>query len=191
MPLHRRTLMLTLAACLTTGSALAQVTPAQPKVQLRTTLGDIVVQLETEKAPVTVKNFLQYVKDKHYDGTIFHRVIDGFMVQGGGMTASLQEKPTRAPIQLEAGNGLKNVRYSIAMARKPDPNSATAQFFINVKDNTMLDAPKPDGYGYAVFGQVIEGQEVVDKIRQVPTGRRGMYDDVPLTAVQILSATLL
>lgn len=191
MPLHRRTLMLTLAACLTTGSALAQMTPAQPQVKLRTTLGDIVVQLETAKAPVTVKNFLQYVKDKHYDGTVFHRVIDGFMIQGGGMTASLQEKPTRAPIPLEANNGLKNVRYSIAMARKPDPNSATAQFFINVNDNTNLDAPRPDGHGYAVFGQVVQGQEVVDKIRAVPTGRRGMYDDVPLSPVKIISATLL
>lgn len=191
MPLHRRTLMLTLAACLTAGSALAQMTPAQPQVKLRTTLGDIVVQLETAKAPVTVKNFLQYVKDKHYDGTVFHRVIGNFMIQGGGMTASLQEKPTRAPIPLEANNGLKNVRYSIAMARKPDPNSATAQFFINVNDNTNLDAPRPDGYGYAVFGQVVQGQEVVDKIRAVPTGRRGMYDDVPLSPVKIISATLL
>ncbi len=191
MSLHRRTLMLTLAACLATGSALAQMTPAQPKVKLHTTLGDIVVQLETAKAPVTVKNFLQYVTDKHYDGTIFHRVIDGFMIQGGGMTASLQEKPTRAPIQLEADNGLKNVHYSIAMARKPDPNSATAQFFINVKDNTNLDAPRPDGHGYAVFGQVVQGREVVDKIRAVPTGRRGMYDNVPLAPVEIISATLL
>ena len=113
------------------------------------------------------------------------------MIQGGGMTANLQEKATRTPIPLEANNGLKNVRYSIAMARRPDPNSATAQFFINVKDNTMLDAPKPDGHGYAVFGQVIAGQEVVDKIRQVPTGRQGMYSDVPLRPVTIIAATQL
>ena len=191
MPLPRRTLMLSLAVCLVTGSALAQMTPAHPQVRLHTTLGDIVVELETAKAPVTVKNFLQYVNDKHYDGTIFHRVIGNFMIQGGGMTASLKEKPTRAPIQLEAGNGLKNVRYSIAMARKPDPNSATAQFFINVKDNANLDAPRPDGYGYTVFGQVVQGQEVVEKIRVVPTGRRGFYDDVPLAPVEIISATLL
>ncbi len=137
-------------------------------MKLHTSLGDIVVQLEPERAPATVANFLQYVQDKHYDGTIFHRVIDGFMIQGGGMTANLQEKATRAPIPLEANNGLKNVRYSIAMARRPDPNSATAQFFINVKDNTMLDAPKPDGHGYAVFGQVIAGQEVVDKSARCP-----------------------
>lgn len=191
MPLHRRTLMLALAACCTTGSVLAQTPPTQPQVKLHTSLGDIVVQLEPEKAPATVANFLQYVQDKHYDGTIFHRVIDGFMIQGGGMTANLQEKATRAPIPLEANNGLKNVRYSIAMARRPDPNSATAQFFINVKDNTMLDAPKPDGHGYAVFGQVIAGQEVVDKIRQVPTGRQGMYSDVPLRPVTIIAATQL
>ena len=141
---HRRTLMLALAACCTTGSALAQTPPTQPQVKLHTSLGDIVVQLEPEKDPATVATFLQYVQDRHYDGTISHSVIDGFMIQGGGMTASLQEKATRTPIPLEANNGLKNVRYSIAMARRPDPNSATAQFFINVKDNTMLDAPKPD-----------------------------------------------
>lgn len=162
-----------------------------PRVKLATSLGDIVVELNPAKAPKTVENFLKYVADKHYDGTIFHRVIDGFMIQGGGMTANLQEKATRTPIPLEANNGLKNVRYSIAMARRPDPNSATAQFFINVKDNTMLDAPKPDGHGYAVFGQVIAGQEVVDKIRQVPTGRQGMYSDVPLRPVTIIAATQL
>ena len=191
MPLHRRTLMLALAACCTTGSALAQTPPTQPQVKLHTSLGDIVVQLEPEKAPATVANFLQYVQDKHYDGTIFHRVIDGFMIQGGGMDENFKEKATRDAIENEADNGLKKIGSSIAMARRPDPNSATAQFFINVKDNTMLDAPKPDGHGYAVFGQVIAGQEVVDKIRQVPTGRQGMYSDVPLRPVTIIAATQL
>ena len=163
--------------------------------------GTLIVTGRTGPSDTTTNNYAELfksrlvlesvVKDKHYDGTIFHRVIDGFMIQGGGMTANLQEKATRTPIPLEANNGLKNVRYSIAMARRPDPNSATAQFFINVKDNTMLDAPKPDGHGYAVFGQVIAGQEVVDKIRQVPTGRQGMYSDVPLRPVTIIAATQL
>ena len=172
---------------------------SNPQVELHITInvadeatqGVITLELDAEKAPKTTENFLAYVNDGFYNGTIFHRVIDGFMIQGGGMTANLQEKATRAPIPLEANNGLKNVRYSIAMARRPDPNSATAQFFINVKDNTMLDAPKPDGHGYAVFGQVIAGQEVVDKIRQVPTGRQGMYSDVPLRPVTIIAATQL
>ena len=193
MNLSRR-LLTRLAATVLAGAALTTALPAfaaDPKVKFVTTDGNFVVELYPDKAPKTVENFLRYVKDKHYDGTIFHRVIDGFMIQGGGMTANLQEKATRAPIPLEANNGLKNVRYSIAMARRPDPNSATAQFFINVKDNTMLDAPKPDGHGYAVFGQVIAGQEVVDKIRQVPTGRQGMYSDVPLRPVTIIAATQL
>lgn len=192
---HRRTLLKTLAAglgasALATG-ALAQMTPAAPQVQLHTNLGDIVLQLDTAKAPITVKNFLQYVQDKHYDGTIFHRVIGNFMIQGGGFTPAMREKPTREPIANEASNGLKNLAYTIAMARRSDPNSASAQFFINVKDNPGLDAPKPDGHGYAVFGKVVQGQDVVDKIRQLPTGRRGPYDDVPLTAVEILSARVL
>ncbi len=128
---------------------------AAPQVKLATSMGDIVVQLDPAKAPKTVENFLQYVRDKHYDGTIFHRVIDGFMVQGGGFTADMVQKPTRAPIPLEASNGLKNDTYTIAMARTGNPNSATAQFFINVKDNAMLNAPQPDGHGYAVFGKVV------------------------------------
>ena len=164
---------------------------AATPVRIETNMGNIDLVLDEKKAPVTVKNFVSYANKGHYNGTVFHRVIDGFMIQGGGMTANLQEKATRTPIPLEANNGLKNVRYSIAMARRPDPNSATAQFFINVKDNTMLDAPKPDGHGYAVFGQVIAGQEVVDKIRQVPTGRQGMYSDVPLRPVTIIAATQL
>ena len=158
-----------------------------PKVKLATSMGDIVVQLDPAKAPKTVANFLQYVKDKHYDGTIFHRVINGFMVQGGGFTADMVQKPTKSPIPLEATNGLKNDTYTIAMARTSDPQSATAQFFINVKDNAMLNAPKPDGYGYAVFGKVVQGMEVVDKIKAVATGQQ----DVPTTPVTITSATLV
>ncbi len=168
--------------------ALAQ---SAPQVKLSTSLGDIVLELNPAKAPKTVDNFLQYVKDKHYDGTVFHRVIDGFMVQGGGFTADLQQKPTRAAIPLEANNGLKNERYTIAMARTSDPNSATAQFFINVVNNAMLNAPQPDGHGYAVFGKVVKGTEVVDKIKGVATGNRGMHQNVPLTPVTIRSATLL
>ena len=162
---------------------------AQSKVQLKTSMGDIVLELNDAKAPKSAANFLQYVRDKHYDGTVFHRVIDGFMIQGGGMDANLSEKPTRAPIPLEASNGLKNDRGTIAMARTGNPNSATSQFFINVVNNEMLNAPKPDGYGYTVFGKVIKGMDVVDKIRAVATGNRGMHQNVPTTAVTILSAT--
>ena len=162
---------------------------AQSKVQLKTSMGDIVLELNDAKAPKSAANFLQYVRDKHYDGTVFHRVIDGFMIQGGGMDANLSEKPTRAPIPLEASNGLKNDRGTIAMARTGNPNSATSQFFINVVNNEMLNAPKPDGYGYTVFGKVIKGMDVVDTIRAVATGNRGMHQNVPTTAVTILSAT--
>ncbi|HYP83777.1 peptidylprolyl isomerase [Variovorax sp.] len=173
-------------------SAWAQTAAAgQPRVKLATTAGDIVLELDPAKAPKTVANFLQYVKDKHYDGTIFHRVIDGFMIQGGGYTADMKEKATRAPIPLEADNGLKNDAYTIAMARTGDPNSATSQFFINVKNNDMLNAPKPDGHGYAVFGKVVSGQAVVDKIRAVSTGRKGGMQDVPQQPVVIQSATLV
>ena len=161
------------------------------KVKLVTTQGEIVLELDAQKAPKTVANFLQYVKDKHYDGTVFHRVIDGFMIQGGGFSSDMQQKPTRPPVPLEAGNGLKNDRGTVAMARTSDPNSATAQFFINVKDNAMLNAPKPDGFGYTVFGKVVQGMEVVDKIRVVPTGNRGMYQNVPVTPVVIQSASVL
>jgi peptidyl-prolyl cis-trans isomerase A (cyclophilin A) len=157
------------------------------KVKLSTSLGDIVVELDAQKAPKSVANFLQYVKAGHYDGTVFHRVIDGFMVQGGGMKADLGEKPTRAPIPLEAGNGLSNQRGSLAMARTGVPDSATAQFFINVADNPRLDTA---GGGYAVFGKVIAGMDVVDKIRAVPTGNQGPYQNVPITPVVIQQATL-
>jgi len=157
------------------------------KVKLATTQGDIVLELDAAKAPKTVENFVQYVKAGHYNGTVFHRVIDNFMIQGGGMTADLKQKPTRAPIPLESKNGLNNVRGSVAMARTSDPNSATAQFFISVKDNAFLDAANsPDGNGYAVFGKVVSGMDVVDKIRAVPTGP----GDVPLTPVTIKTATL-
>ena len=169
----------------------AQATAEAPRVQLTTSLGNIVLELNPAKAPKTVANFLQYVQDKHYDGTVFHRVIDGFMVQGGGFTANMAQKPTRAPIALEASNGLKNDTYTIAMARTGNPDSATSQFFINVKDNAMLNAPQPDGHGYAVFAKVVQGQDVVDKIRAVPTGSKGGMQDVPTTPVTITSATVL
>ncbi|MFM7331634.1 MAG: peptidylprolyl isomerase [Brachymonas sp.] len=163
---------------------------AMPKVKLVTSMGEIVVELNPEKAPKSVENFLQYVKDKHYDGTIFHRVMDGFMIQGGGFNAEMQQKPVRAPIPLESSNGLKNDRGTIAMARTNVPNSATAQFFINVVNNNSLNAPMPDGYGYAVFGKVVSGMETVDKIRQVATGNRGPHGNVPQTPITITSATL-
>lgn len=162
------------------------------KVLFKTTAGDFTVALNAEKAPETVKNFLQYVNDKHYDGTIFHRVIGNFMVQGGGFTPAMQEKPTRAPIKLEAQNGLKNVRGSIAMARTAAPHSATAQFYINVVDNPGLDAPSPDGYGYTVFGTVVQGMDTtVEKIRKAPTGNKNGYSDVPMSALVIQSATVI
>jgi len=170
------------------GGAAAQ---ASPQVELKTSLGAIVLELDAAKAPKTVANFLQYVNSKHYDGTVFHRVMDGFMIQGGGFTADMQQKPTQAPIPLEARNGLKNDKYTVAMARTGDPNSATAQFFINVANNASLNAPQPDGHGYAVFGKVVRGTDVVDKIRAVATGNRGMHQNVPTTAVTIVSARVL
>ena len=177
-----------LAAMFTVAPAQAQDTP---KVKLATSMGDIVVQLDAAKAPKTVENFLAYVNSKHYDGTIFHRVIDGFMIQGGGFTPDMVQKPTNAPIALEAKNGLKNDTYTIAMARTGDPNSATSQFFINVKDNAMLNAPSPDGHGYAVFGKVVEGTAVVDKIKAVATGNKGPHQNVPSTPITINSATVV
>ena len=188
--ISRRTALIaaaTLAIATSAGTAWAQ---NAPRVKLSTTAGDIVVELYPDKAPKTVENFLQYVNDKQYDGTVFHRVIDGFMIQGGGFTPDLKQKPTRAPIPLEAKNGLKNDKYTIAMARTSDPNSATSQFFINVKDNANLNAPNPDGHGYAVFGKVVSGSEVVDKIRTARTGSKGGMQDVPLDAIIIQSATV-
>lgn len=168
--------------------ALAQ---AAPSVQFQTSAGDFVIELNAEKAPKTVENFLQYVNDKHYEGTIFHRVIDGFMVQGGGFTAAMAQKPTRGPIPLEASNGLRNDRGTIAMARTGNPNSATSQFFINVVDNAGLNAPQPDGFGYAVFGKVTSGMETIDKIRMLPTGNKAGMQNVPLTPVTITTVRLL
>jgi peptidyl-prolyl cis-trans isomerase A (cyclophilin A) len=161
------------------------------KVKLATSAGDIVLELDPVKAPKSVENFLQYVKDGHYNGTVFHRVIEDFMIQGGGMTPDLSQKPTRAPIPLESRNGLSNVRGSVAMARTGDPNSATAQFFINVKDNDFLNAEKSrDGNGYAVFAHVVSGIDVVDKIRRTPTTNKGSYQNVPAEAVIIKQATV-
>lgn len=170
--------------------AWAQAPADATRVRLNTSAGDIVLELDAAKAPKTVENFVQYVKDKHYDGTVFHRVIDGFMIQGGGFTADMTQKPTRAPIPLESRNGLTNGRGTIAMARTSNPNSATAQFFINVVDNAMLNAPNPDGYGYAVFGKVVTGMDVVDKIKAVPVGNKGGHQNVPNTPVTIIKATL-
>jgi peptidyl-prolyl cis-trans isomerase B (cyclophilin B) len=165
-------------------------TPAKRKVKmvtLHTNFGSITLELDAKAAPETVANFIQYAKDGHYDGTIFHRVIDGFMIQGGGFTADMDQKPTRAPIQNEAQNGLKNVTYSIAMARTPDPHSASSQFFINIADNAFLDfrAANSQGYGYCVFGKVTEGQDVVERIRKVRTGSKAGHQDVPVESVII------
>lgn len=182
-----KTASLTVALCFL-GATHAQE-PA-PKVLFQTTAGNFTVEVYPDKAPKTVENFLQYVKDKHYNGTIFHRVIPNFMVQGGGFSSNMQQKPTRAPVPLEASNKLKNDRGTIAMARTSDPNSATAQFFVNVVDNQNLNAPRPDGYGYTVFGKVTQGMDTIDKIRSMPTTSAGMYQDVPQTPIVINSATL-
>lgn len=179
------------AALLTLAGGLAVAQDSGPRVKLATSAGDIVLQLDPARAPKTVENFLQYVRDHHYDGTVFHRVIDGFMIQGGGYTPELREKPTRPPVALEAGNGLRNDRGTIAMARTANPNSATAQFFINLKDNPSLNAPQPDGYGYTVFGRVVQGLDVVDRIRAVPTGNQGPHQNVPLAPITINAATVL
>lgn len=159
-------------------------------VKLTTNFGTIVLELDAEKAPATVANFLQYVNSGFYNGTIFHRVIDGFMIQGGGMESGLKQKETQDPIKNEADNGLKNKAYTIAMARTPNPHSASSQFFINVGDNDFLNfsAPTAQGYGYCVFGKVVEGQDVVDAIKKVKTGSRGGHDDVPVDDVVIESA---
>lgn len=179
---------LTLASVATCASA---APAAAPKVALQTSAGEIVIELNAEKAPKTVENFLQYVKSGQYNGTIFHRVINGFMIQGGGFDTAMNEKPTRAPIRNEASNGLKNAAYTLAMARTGDPDSATAQFFINVSNNTALDYPGRDGAGYAVFGKVIKGTEVVDQIKAVATGDRGMNQNVPTKPIVITSAKVL
>jgi peptidyl-prolyl cis-trans isomerase A (cyclophilin A) len=169
--------------------ALAVVLPlaaqAATTVEIDTSMGTMTVELEPEKAPKTVANFLQYAKDGFYKGTIFHRVIPGFMVQGGGFTPDMQQKPTRDPVPIESKNGLKNLTGTIAMARTRNPDSATAQFFINVTDNGMLDYPKPDGFGYTVFGRVTRGAEIAQKIVEVPTRTVGPFENVPQTPVLI------
>lgn len=178
---------------LSLGSAVlaADVAPASPQVSLKTNMGEIVLELDQEKAPKSVANFLQYVKNGHYKGTIFHRVINDFMIQGGGMGPDLKTKKTGKPIANEAKNGLKNQMYTIAMARTGDPNSATSQFYINVNDNDNLDYPGRDGFGYSVFGRVIAGREVVDKIKAVVVDDvRGMQN-VPVIPIVIQSATVL
>jgi len=189
--LPRRAALALGAAALILGAACTQAPAAPPRVKLATTLGDVVLELDPVKAPKTVANFLQYVRDRHYDGTVFHRVIPDFMIQGGGLTVELAPKPTRGGVPNEAANGLKNERYTVAMARTGAPDSATAQFFINVRDNPNLDAPKPDGHGYAVFGRVVAGTEVVDRIRAAPTGLVGRMPDVPLQPIVILTATVV
>lgn len=162
-------------------------------IRLETSMGEICIELDAAKAPKTVENFISYVNAGHYDGTIFHRVINGFMIQGGGMTADMKEKPTREPVQNEADNGLSNDAYTVAMARTSDPHSATAQFFINVKKNDFLNfsSKTPQGWGYTVFGKVTKGQGVVNKIKQVATGSKGGHDDVPKEAVTIIKAEVV
>jgi cyclophilin family peptidyl-prolyl cis-trans isomerase len=166
---------------------------AGPKVEMQTSLGRIVIELDEEKAPISTKNFLAYTKDNFYAGTVFHRVIPGFMIQGGGFNQDMEQKPTKSPIANEAKNGLKNARGTIAMARTNDPQSATAQFFINHKDNVALDYPSRDGWGYAVFGKVTEGMNIVDKIANVPTGpfNRNFPTDVPIEPVVIKSVKII
>lgn len=165
----------------------------QPQVRIQTNHGEMLIQLNAEKAPKTVENFLTYVREGFYDGTVFHRVINNFMIQGGGFEAGMKQKDTHAPIENEADNGLKNNRYTLAMARTSDPHSATAQFFINVSDNDFLNftAPTSNGWGYAVFGEVIEGTEVVDKIKNVSTGNKGFHQDVPVEDVIIEKAVVV
>jgi cyclophilin family peptidyl-prolyl cis-trans isomerase len=180
---------------MTTISSTSQAADARhPQIDIQTNMGSIVVELDGEKAPKTVENFLAYVRDGHYNGTIFHRVIPGFMIQGGGYTAQFQQKPTRAPVKNEADNGLKNARGTLAMARTSDPHSASAQFFINTVDNDFLDyrSPTQQGWGYAVFGKVISGMDVVDKISKLKRGPAGPFpSDVPADTVVIEKATVM
>jgi peptidyl-prolyl cis-trans isomerase A (cyclophilin A)/peptidyl-prolyl cis-trans isomerase B (cyclophilin B) len=174
-------------------ATLATAHAAGTQVALQTSSGQIVIELNDQAAPATVANFLQYVRDGQYNGTIFHRVISSFMIQGGGFTADMKEKPTRAPIRNEAANGLKNTAYTVSMARTSNPQSATAQFFINTTDNDFLNYRSADtsGYGYAVFGKVVKGTEVVDKIKSVPTTTRGPFSDVPVQPIVIEKAEVI
>jgi peptidyl-prolyl cis-trans isomerase A (cyclophilin A) len=187
----RRTWLVGMITVLSGLTALPVVAQNATRVLLQTSVGDITIELSAAKAPKSVDNFLQYVKDKHYDGTIFHRVMDGFMIQGGGFTPDMTQKSTRSPIPLEASNGLRNDRGTIAMARTGNPHSATSQFFINVVDNAGLNAPSPDGYGYTVFGKVIDGMDTVDKIRKTATGNKGGHQNVPLQNIIINTAKVI
>jgi peptidyl-prolyl cis-trans isomerase A (cyclophilin A) len=171
-------------------NVLAQ-SPQAPRVQLVTSMGNIVLELNPGRAPQTVDNFLRYVREGHYNGTIFHRVINGFMIQGGGFDANMRQKEVREPIRLESQNGLRNLTGTVAMARTSNPHSATAQFFINVADNSGLDFPNPDGHGYAVFGKVTEGLEVVNRIKSVAVGSQGFHQNVPREPIIIQKAVLL
>lgn len=164
-----------------------------PRVKMSTNQGDFVISLNAEKAPKTVENFLAYVKDGFFDGTVFHRIIDGFMIQGGGFEPGLKQKPTKGNVDNEANNGLKNNKYTLAMARTSDPHSATAQFFINVANNDFLNhtAPTAQGWGYAVFGEVVEGKDVIDKMKGVPTANSGFHQNVPVTDVVITKAVVI
>jgi peptidyl-prolyl cis-trans isomerase A (cyclophilin A) len=173
-------------------SAAVLAAPAPTQVELKTTMGDIVLELNREKAPKSVDNFINYVKSGFYKGTIFHRVIDGFMIQGGGYDEKLKGKPVNKPVPIESNNGLSNVKYSLAMARMGDPNSATSQWFINVEDNTPLDYPGPDGSGgYTVFGKVVKGFETVDKIKGVLVDDKGIFQNIPVIPIVVKSATIL
>ena len=173
------------------GLMLSAATLAAPTVEMQTSAGKIVIELDSEKAPKSVANFLQYAKDGFYTDTVFHRVIENFMIQGGGFTKDMQQNPTNKPIENEAKNGLKNERGSIAMARTGDPHSATAQFFINHRNNAPLDYPSRDGWGYTVFGKVTQGMDVVDKIAKVPTGNKGGFQDVPAEPIVIQSVKII
>lgn len=190
MQIPRRHFLHLIAALSLSGACQGAFAADAPHVSLKTNMGEIVLELYPEKAPKTVENFLQYVKSGHYNGTIFHRVIGNFMIQGGGFDKDMNQKPTNAPIENEAKNGLKNEPYTVAMARTAAPHSASAQFFINVKNNNFLDYPSQDGWGYAVFGKVVKGTDVVDKIKAVETANRGMHQNVPVKPVVIESASL-
>jgi len=188
----KKLFLILLTMSLITGPASAKDEgKGNPTIVIKTNKGVIEAVLFRDRAPITVENFIRYAEAKHYDGTVFHRVIRNFMIQGGGFTADMVQKPTKAPIPLEASNGLKNDTYTIAMARTGNPHSATSQFFINVKDNAMLNAPQPDGHGYAVFGKVVEGTAVVDKIKAVATGNKAGAQNVPVSPITIHSATLV
>jgi cyclophilin family peptidyl-prolyl cis-trans isomerase len=191
MQYSRRTFIHWLAALSLTGAVGATTAAEAPRVALKTNMGEIVLELYPEKAPKSVANFLQYVKSGHYNGTIFHRVIENFMIQGGGFDKDMKQKPTASPIENEAKNGLKNEMYTVAMARTSAPHSATAQFFINTRENGFLDYPGQDGWGYTVFGKVVKGTDVINKIRTVETSSSGMHQNVPAKPVVIESASVI